>query len=207
MSSAPKGTFAPSRFKWQWRNKSSLTTQLLNDEPPEIELSEYRRLSSADSESPSALLNDEGLKAEPISDLDLFFERLYNYYREKGLLCITINWMVELLTVIFVVAFIWFFLLVVDWRALHNAKCGMEAVESGQKPCDLATEAINPHPLVPLTFPKVIIVGSMVILIVYGLFNFLKFFVQFKNTLKIRRFYYQRYGSISLGYKSLFFDY
>jgi len=192
MSSAPKGAFAPSIFKWQRGNKSSLTTQLLNDEPPEIELSDYRRLSSAGSESPSGLLNDEGLKAEPIADLDLFFERLYIYYREKGLLCIVINWIVQLLTVTFVVAFIWFFLLVVDWHALHNAKCGMEAVESGQKPCDLAKEAINHHPLVPLTFPKVIIVGSTVILTVYGLFNFLKFFVQFKNTLKIRRFYYQR---------------
>lgn len=190
MSSALRGAFAPSKLKGQWRNKSTLTTHLLNDEPPEIELSDYRRLSSAGSESPSALLNDEGLQVEPIADLDLFFERLYNYYREKGLLCIVINWIVELLTVTFVVGFIWFFLLVVDWHALRNAKCGMEAVESGQKPCDLAKEAINHHPLVPLTFPKVITVGSMVILTVYGLFNFLKFIVQFKNTLKIRRFYY-----------------
>ncbi|XP_020247558.1 autophagy-related protein 9 isoform X2 [Asparagus officinalis] len=191
MSSVPKGAFAPSIFKWHWRDKSSLTTQLLNDEPPEIELSEYRRLSSAGSESPSGLLNDEGLKSETIADLDLFFERLYNYYREKGLLCIVIKWIVELLTVIFVTTFIWFFLLVVDWHALRNVKCGMEAVESGQKPCDLAKEAINHHPLVPLTFSKIVIVGSMVILIIYGLFNFLKFFVQFTNTLKVRHFYYQ----------------
>ncbi|KAJ6844662.1 autophagy-related protein 9 isoform X2 [Iris pallida] len=189
MSGFQKGASVPGRFKWQWNNKSSLNTQLLNDELPGIELSDYRRLSTSDSESPSGLLNGEGLKTEPIVDLDLFFGSLYSYYREKGLPCIALNWIVELFTVAFILVFIWFFLLVVNWQALRNVKCGMEAVESGQKPCDLAKEAINHHPLVPFTFPKAIIVGTMVILTVYGLFNFLKFFIQFKNTLRIRKFY------------------
>lgn len=190
MTSAQKGAIDPSRFKWPWRSKSSLTTQLLRDAPPEIELSDYQRLPSSGSESPSGLLNGEGLKAEPIADLDLFFERLYSYYCEKGLRCIIIKWIVEILNVIFMICFIAFFLLFVDWNALLNAKCGMEAVESGEKPCDLAKEVIKQNPLVPFTLTKVTIVGSMIILALYGLFNFLKFFVQFKNMVKIRHFYY-----------------
>ncbi|KAJ6844910.1 autophagy-related protein 9 isoform X2 [Iris pallida] len=189
-SSFQKGSLVPSRFKWQWKSKSSLNTQLLNDELPGIELSDYHRLSNSGSESPSGLLNGEGLTTEPIVDLDLFFGSLYSYYHEKGLPCIALNWIVELFTMAFILVFIWFFLLVVDWQALRNVKCGMEAVESGQKPCDLAKEAINHHPLVPFTFPKVVIVGTMFILTVYGLFNFLKFFIQFKNTLRIRKFYH-----------------
>ncbi|XP_020573036.1 autophagy-related protein 9 isoform X2 [Phalaenopsis equestris] len=190
MFSAQKSFLDPIRLKWQSKNESSVNVHLLSDEPPEIELSDYGIMPCSDIENPSELLNGEGLKEEPIADLDLFFESLYNYYCEKGLLCIVIKWIVELLTVVFVLGFIWFFLLVVDWRALRNTKCGIEAVESGQKPCDLAKEVINQHPLVPFTFTKGIIVGCMIILTIYGLFNFLKFFVQFKNTLKIRHFYY-----------------
>ncbi|XP_073102874.1 autophagy-related protein 9 isoform X2 [Elaeis guineensis] len=189
-NSARKGGKTSSRFKWQWRSESPLTAPMVDDVPPEIELSAYRRLPSSGSESPSGLLNDEGPKAEPIADLDLFFERMYNYYCEKGLTCIITKWIFEILSVIFVECFIWFFLLVVDWNALWNAKCGIDAFESGSKPCDLAKKAIKPHPLVPFTLTKVIIVGSMVIVTIYGLFNFLKFIVQFKNTLKIRHFYY-----------------
>ncbi|KAG0484342.1 hypothetical protein HPP92_008421 [Vanilla planifolia] len=188
MSVAQKG-FLDS-IRWKLRNDSSVKTPLLCDGPSEVELSDYRRLSGSDCECPSELLSVEGPKLELIADLDLFFERLYNYHREKGLVCIMTKWIVELLTVAFVVGFIWFFLLVVDWHALRTAKCGMEAVELGQKPCNLAKEAINHHPFVPFTFVKGVIVGSMVILTIYGLFNFLKFLVQFKNILKIRHFYY-----------------
>ncbi|XP_073009610.1 autophagy-related protein 9 isoform X2 [Typha latifolia] len=190
MTSAQKGASAPKIFKWQWRNESSLNTKLLTDVSPEIELSDYRRLPSSGSESPSGLLNCESLKGEPIADLDIFFERLYDYYCEKGLWCIITKWIVEILTVIFMVCFIGFFLLFVDWNAVRNAKCGMDAVESGEKPCDLAKEVIKSHPLVPFTFVKMIIVGSMFILTLYGLLNFLKFFIQLKNTLGVRRFYY-----------------
>ncbi|KAH7536696.1 hypothetical protein FEM48_Zijuj03G0013800 [Ziziphus jujuba var. spinosa] len=58
---------------------------LLNDVPPEIELSYYRTVPSPGSESPSGLLNGESLNVGPIADLDLFFERLYSYYYEEGL--------------------------------------------------------------------------------------------------------------------------
>ncbi|OAY75874.1 autophagy-related protein 9 [Ananas comosus] len=190
MSSSHKGAlFAPLKFKWPWRTESPLNTQLLIDIPPEIELSDYRKLPSSGSESPSSLLNGEGLKAKPITDLDVFFERLYDYYCEKGLWCIIVKWIVEILCVIFMVCFIGFFLLVLDWNALRHAKCGIDAVEAGEKPCDLA-KFIKKQPLVPFTFPKMVIVGCMVILTLYGFLNFLKFFVQLQNTVQIRRFYH-----------------
>ncbi|KAA8543357.1 hypothetical protein F0562_021148 [Nyssa sinensis] len=142
------------------------------------------------SESPSGLLNGESLNVEPIADLDLFFERLYSYYCEKGLWCIIIKWIVELLSLAFTICFSGFFLLYVDWNGLHNAKCGMDAVESGIKPCDLAKEALHQHPLTPFTLSKAIIVGYLGIFSIYWVFCFLRFFAQLKDTLNIRRFYY-----------------
>ncbi|XP_042403381.1 autophagy-related protein 9-like isoform X1 [Zingiber officinale] len=192
MFNLEKGSIAPARWKWQQATELPLTTKLLSDVSPEIELSDYRKLPSSAPEPPVGLLNGEHLDAELIVDLDLFFERLYSYYRQKGLWCIIVKWMVELLYVIFMVGFIAFFLLYVDWDALRKAKCGVEAVELGEKPCDLPKEVIKQHPLVPFTISKAIIIGSMVILTLYGLFNFLKFFVQLKNIVKIRHFYYNR---------------
>ncbi|XP_074585130.1 autophagy-related protein 9-like isoform X2 [Curcuma longa] len=192
MFSLKKGSIAPARWKWPHKTELPLTTKLLRDVPPEIELSDYRKLPSSGPDSPLGLLNDERLDSELIIDLDLFFERLYSYYCQKGLWCIIIKWIVELLYVIFMVGFIAFFLLYVDWDALGKAKCGMEAVEVGEKPCDLPKEVIKQHPLVPFTIGKAIIIGSMVILTLYGLLNFLKFFVQLKNIVKIRHFYYNR---------------
>ncbi|KAG8096786.1 hypothetical protein GUJ93_ZPchr0013g35994 [Zizania palustris] len=120
-------------------------------------------LPSSGNESPSGLLHGEGFKEEPIADLDIFFERLYEYFCAKGLRF-------------------------VDWNALGHLKCGVEALESGEKPCDLM-QVIKHNPLVPFTFPKMITIGSMVILTIYGLINFLKFFVQLRSTLNIRDFY------------------
>lgn len=135
------------------------------------------------------------LNVEPIADLDLFFERLYSYYCEKGLWCIIIKWIVELLSLAFTICFSGFFLLFVDWNGLRNAKCGMDAVFESEriKPCDLAKEALHQHPLVPLTLSKSIIVGYLGIFSIYWIFCFLRFFAQLKDTLKIRQFYYNRY--------------
>ncbi|KAJ1416581.1 Autophagy-related protein 9 [Sesbania bispinosa] len=180
----------PSMFKWKQQGASSLTTGLLHDVPPEIELSDYGKIPSPGSESPSGLLNGESLNVEPIADLDLFFERLYSYYCGKGLWCIIIKWIVELLSLGFTICFSGFFLLYVDWNGLRNAKCGMDAVESGIKPCDLAKEALNQHPLTPLTLVKAIIVGYLGIFSIYWIFCFLRFFAQLKDTLEIRQFYY-----------------
>uniref|UniRef100_A0A803LFD3 Autophagy-related protein 9 n=1 Tax=Chenopodium quinoa TaxID=63459 RepID=A0A803LFD3_CHEQI len=190
MSNWQGGRNALSIFKWKKPGDPSLSIGLLNDIPPEIELSEYGRVPSPGSESPSGLLNGESLKVEPIADLDLFFERLYSYYCEKGLWCIIVKWIVELLSLAFTICFSGFFLLFVDWNGLRNAKCGIDAVESGTKPCDLAIEALHAHPLTPLTLPKAIILGYLGIFSIYWVFCFLRFFAQLKETLRIRHFYY-----------------
>ncbi|KAG6400886.1 hypothetical protein SASPL_137731 [Salvia splendens] len=190
MFSGQKGFHALNIFKWRQGSTSSLNTGLLDDVPHEIELSDYHRTPSPDSESPSGLLDGETLNAEPIDDLDLFFERIYTYYCEKGLWCIIIKWMFELLSLAFTICFSGFFLLVVDWNGLRSAKCGMDAVESGIKPCDLYEEALHKHPLSPFTISKAIIVGYLGIFSIYCIFCFLRFFAQLKETLKIRWFYY-----------------
>ncbi|XP_045816019.1 autophagy-related protein 9-like [Trifolium pratense] len=177
-------------FKWKRHGESPVTEGLLQNVHQEIELSDYRRIPSPGSESPSGLLNGESLNVEPIADLDLFFERLYIYYCEKGLWCIIVKWIVELLSLGFIICFSAFFLLFVDWNGLRNAKCGMDAVESGMKPCNLAKEALHQHPLTPLTLSKAIIVGYLGIFSIYWIFCFLRFFAQLKYTLEIREFYY-----------------
>lgn len=174
-------------FKWRRQRESSLSAV-----PPEIELSDYNRLPSSGSESPTGLLNGNGFKKEPIIDLDIFFERLYSYYCEKGLLCIIIKWIVELMSLGFVICFSGFFLLYVDWNGLRNAKCGINAVESWSKPCDLPKEALHLHPFIPLTTSKCIIIGSLLLFSIYWVICFLRFFVQLRDTLEIRRFYYER---------------
>ncbi|KAK6937802.1 Autophagy-related protein 9 [Dillenia turbinata] len=184
-----KGRNAFSIFKWKRHGETSLTAGLLNDVPPEIELSDYRRLPSDGSESPSGFLNGDSLSVEPISDLDLFVERLYSYYCEKGLWCIIIKGIVELLSLGFTICFSVFVLLYIDWNGLLNAKCGMDAVESGIKPCDLVKEAFKAHPLIPLTFGKVFILFYLGTFSVYLVFCFLRFFAQLKDTLTIRNFY------------------
>lgn len=190
MSGWQGGRNVLSIFKWKKPGDPSLSIGLLNDNPPEIELSGYGRIPSPGSESPSELLNGESLKVEPIADLDLFFERLYSYYCDKGLWCIIVKWIVELLSLAFTICFSGFFLLYVDWDGLRNAKCGIDAVESGTKPCDLAIEALHAHPLTPLTLPKAIILGYLGIFSIYWIFCFLRFFAQLKEILRIRHFYY-----------------
>ncbi|KAG2327640.1 hypothetical protein Bca4012_036648 [Brassica carinata] len=191
MSGGQKAPNVFNFFKWQrGEPSSSLTTGLLDNVSHEIELSTYGGIPSPGSESPSGLLNGESLTVQPIADLDLFFERLYCYYRDKGLWCIIVKWAVELLSLGFIICFSGFFLLYVDWHGLKNAKCGMDAVESGTKPCDLVKEAIHQHPLSPFTLTTAIIVGYLVLFSVYWLFCFLRFFAQLKDTLDFRHFYY-----------------
>eukprot|EP01018_Ginkgo_biloba_P034498 Gb_31273 [translate_table: standard] len=179
-------------FKWPWTmhsGEASASAGLLSGVPPEIELSDYQRLPAGDAESPSDLLKGERLKVGPIPDLDRFFERLYNYYCEKGLWCIVTQWIVELLSLGFTICFSGFFLLFVDWHGLRTAKCGLDAVESGSKPCDLAKEALYRHPLRPFTFFRGIVVVYLGIFSLYWIFCFLRFFAQLKDTLEIRDFY------------------
>lgn len=193
MVSGHKVVHALRIFKWKWHARSSLTTGLLDEIPHGIELSDYHKAPSHGSESPSGLLDGDTLILEPIGDLDLFFQRIYSYYCEKGLWCIIIKWIFELLSLAFTICFSGFFLLYVDWNGLRNAKCGMVAVESGIKPCDLSKEALHEHPLTPFTLIKSIIVGYLAIFSIYWIFCFLRFFAQLKETLKIRHFYHNRY--------------
>lgn len=190
MFGGAKGANALNVFNWKRGTQSSLETKLLDNVHHEIELSDYQRAPSTGSESPSGFLDGDSFKVDPIADLDLFFERLYNYYCGKGLWCIIVKWVVELLSLAFTICFSGFFLLFVDWNGLRNAKCGMDAVESGIKPCDLAKEALNEHPLTPFTLSKAIIVGHLALFSVYWIFCFVRFFAQLKDTLDVRRFYY-----------------
>jgi len=179
-------------FNWKSQGELSERRGLLEDVLPEIEMSDYRRIPIPGSKSPSCLLNGESLNVQPIADLDFFFERLYSYYCEKGFCCIITKWIVELLSLGFTICFSGFIFLYVDWNGLRNAKCGMDAVESGREPCDLAKEALHQHPLIPLTIARAIVVGYLGVFFVYWIFCFLRFFVQLKYTLKIREFYYNR---------------
>ncbi|MCO5613543.1 hypothetical protein L7F22_067820 [Adiantum nelumboides] len=153
----------------------------------EVELSDYHRLPSGEEElSPQSLLQGESSKPEVIVDLDAFFERLYTYYCGKGLWCIVIRWVIELLSLGFTICFSGFFLLIVDWQVLHT--CGVHAVE----PCDLLTEAVKEHPLDPLTFSKCIVVTYLILFSLYWGFCFLRFLVQLREVLKVRYFYHNR---------------
>lgn len=196
MFGGQKGNIPFNIFKWKWRNKSSSTAWLLNGVPPEIQLSDYHRASSTSSESPSGLLNGESLNVQTITDLDLFFERLYSYYCEKGLWCIIIKWIFGLLALAFLICFSGFLLLFVNWNGLLNAKCGMDALEYGTKPCDLSKEALHEHPLTPFTWIKAIFVGYLGMSFIYWIVCFPRFFAQLKDTLKTRQFYYNRYFSM-----------
>lgn len=189
MSFLLKGTNIKRLFKWPLRRQSALSTHLLAEIPPEVELSDYRRLPSSNCESPTGPLHGEDFKAELIPDLDIFFERLYEYFCAKGLRCIITKWIIEILNVSFMVCAIGFFFLFVDWDALGHLKCGVEALEIGEKPCDLMS-VIKNDPLVPFTYVKMITIGSMVILTAYGIINFVKFFVKLRSTLNVRDFYY-----------------
>ncbi|GKC92734.1 autophagy-related protein 9 [Tanacetum coccineum] len=189
MFGGQKGGIIFNNLKQKFIGESYLSTRLFTDVPPEIELSDYQRAPSTGSESPSRILNDESLKTEPIANLDLFFERLYSYYCGKGLRCIIIKWIIELLTLAFIICFSGFFLLYFNWYGIRDVKCGMDAVESGKKQCDLAKEVLHQHPLTPLTVLKVVILGYLGITSAYWIFCFLRFFSQLKDTLEIRKFF------------------
>ncbi|KAG2547815.1 hypothetical protein PVAP13_9KG127000 [Panicum virgatum] len=191
MSFLMKGTNIIRLLKWPLRREPALSTHLLAEIPPEVELSDYRRLPSSYCDSPTGVLHGEDLKAELIPDLDIFFERLYEYFCAKGLRCIITKWIIEILNVTFMVCAIGFFFLFVDWDALAHLKCGVEALEIGEKPCDLMN-VIKNDPLIPFTYVKMITIGSMVILTTYGIINFVKFFVKLRSTLDVRDFYYNR---------------
>ena len=78
-------------------------------------LYDYQIFPSGYIENTSDLLKGERVKLGPISDLDRFFERLYNYYCEKGLWCIVTQWIVEISCLGFTIGVSSFILLFLDW--------------------------------------------------------------------------------------------
>lgn len=174
--------------KWPWIMLRNQASRGLGGAHVEVELSDYQRLPDGENLSPTDLLQGESAKADVITDLDRFFERLYNYYCGKGLWCIVTQWVVELLSLGFTICFSGFFLLIVNWHVLHT--CGINAIE----PCDLVREAVKKHPLTPFTFFKGIVVTYLALFSLYWVFCFLRFFMQLKEILEIRRFYRLRLG-------------
>ncbi|KAL3686025.1 hypothetical protein R1sor_004047 [Riccia sorocarpa] len=160
----------------------------------EVELPEYRPLAGGDTTGPPDLLNGETSRWEAIADLDRFFERIYQYYCDKGFWCIVTQWIVELLTLGFTISFSGFLLLFVNWRGLLHAKCGVEGIETTGKDCNLYEEALWPHPFKPFTFSTAVVIVYLTIFSFYWLFCFLRFFTQLRETLEIRDFCHNSLG-------------
>lgn len=158
----------------------------------EVELPEYHSLPGGDTTGPPDLFKGESSKWEAIADLDRFFERIYQYYCDKGFWCIVTQWIVELLTLGFTISFSGFLLLFVNWSGLLHAECGVEGIEKTGKDCNLYEEALWPHPLRPFTFSTAVVVVYLTIFSFYWLFCFLRFFTQLRETLEIRDFCHNR---------------
>ncbi len=160
----------------------------------EVELPDYHRLHGGDdNSSPPDFFRGESSKWGAITDLDRFFERVYQYYCDKGFWCIVTQWLVELLTLGFTISFSGFLLLFVNWPGLLNAKCGIDAIDEGNTHnCDLAKEALHKHPLTPFTFLKGIICIYLILFSMYWVFCFVRFFTQLRDTLEVRDFCHNR---------------
>jgi autophagy-related protein 9 len=161
----------------------------------EVELPDYHRLHGGDdNSSPPDFFRGESSKWGAITDLDRFFERVYQYYCDKGFWCIVTQWLVELLTLGFTISFSGFLLLFVNWPGLLNAKCGIDAIDEGNTHnCDLAKEALHKHPLTPFTFLKGIICIYLILFSMYWIFCFVRFFTQLQETLEVGGFCHNRY--------------
>lgn len=156
----------------------------------EVELPEYHRLIGCeDAAGPSDFFLGETLKWGAVTDLDIFFQRVYQYYCDRGFWCIFTQWLCELLSLGFTICFSGFLVLFVNWPGLLNAKCGIDAIdEKSSRNCDLVKEALHEHPLTPLSLLKLFFVAYLVLLSVYWLFCFLRFFIQLRDTLEVRHF-------------------
>ena len=102
------------------------------------------------------------------------------------------QWVVELSTLGFTIAFSAFLLLWVNWPGLLSAKCGIVATEENIPPCDLSLQALYAHPLKPLTLPRLLVLGYLLIFSCYWMFSFLRFFLQLKELLTVRDFVHNR---------------
>ncbi|KAG0627007.1 hypothetical protein M758_2G167400 [Ceratodon purpureus] len=156
----------------------------------EVELPEYHRLHGGDDAAgPPDFFRGETFKWGAVTDLDEFFQRVYQYYCDKGFWCIFTQWLCELVSLGFTIGFSGFLVLFVNWPGLLNAKCGIDAIDEGNfHNCDLVKEALHEHPLTPFTVVKAFFVIYLVLLSIYWLFCFLRFFTQLRDTLEVRHF-------------------
>lgn len=162
----------------------------------EVELPEYHRLHGGeDAAGPPDFFRGETFKWGAVTDLDDFFQRVYQYYCDKGFWCIFTQWLCELVSLGFTIGFSGFLVLFVNWPGLLNAKCGIDAIDEGNlHNCDLVKEALHEHPLTPFTPLKLFFVAYLVLLSVYWLFCFLRFFIQLRDTLEVRHFIHSSLG-------------
>ena len=61
-----------------------------------------------------------------ISNLDVFFGQVYNYYYARGMVCVLTEGVLRIIRTIFVIAFTTYLALFVDWHAVmtcHNEAC------------------------------------------------------------------------------------
>lgn len=161
----------------------------------ELELPDYHRLNGGEEDpaSPPDFFRGETSKWGAITDLDGFFQRVYQYYCDKGFWCICTQWLCELVSLAFTISFSGFLLLYVNWAGLLSAKCGIDAINEGHvQNCDLANEALYKHPLTPFTALKAFYVIYLVLFSIYWLFCFVRFFTQLRDTLEVRSFIHNR---------------
>jgi hypothetical protein len=160
----------------------------------ELELPDYHELNGGeDAAGPPDFFRGETSKWGAVTDLDDFFQRVYQYYCDKGFWCIFTRWLCELLILGFTIGFSGFLVLKVNWPGLLRAKCGIDAIDAGNRHnCNLAKEGLHEHPLTPFTTFKAFFVTYLVLLSLYWLFCFLRFFTQLHDTLEVRIFIHNR---------------
>jgi autophagy-related protein 9 len=161
----------------------------------ELELPDYHELNGGeDAAGPPDFIRGETFKWGAVTDLDEFFQRVYQYYCDKGFWCIFTQWLCELVSLGFTIGFSGFLVLFVNWPGLLNAKCGIDAIDEGNlHNCDLVKEALHEYPLKPFTLVKAFFVTYLILLTIYWLFCFLRFFTQLRDTLEVRHFIHNRF--------------
>lgn len=162
----------------------------------EVELPDYHELHGGeDSAGPPDFFGAETFKSGGVTDLDEFFQRVYQYYCDKGFWCMFTKWLCELVSLGFTIGFSGFLVLFVNWQGLLSAKCGIDAINEGNfHNCDLVKEALYEHPLTPFTLVKFFFVTYLVLFSLYWLFCFLRFFAQLRDILEVRHFIHNSLG-------------
>eukprot|EP00735_Rhodelphis_limneticus_P008705 TRINITY_DN2204_c0_g1::TRINITY_DN2204_c0_g1_i1::g.6795::m.6795 TRINITY_DN2204_c0_g1::TRINITY_DN2204_c0_g1_i1::g.6795 ORF type:complete len:643 (-),score=90.70,sp/Q8RUS5/ATG9_ARATH/39.49/7e-154,APG9/PF04109.11/8.2e-128,DUF4231/PF14015.1/1.3e+04,DUF4231/PF14015.1/0.033 TRINITY_DN2204_c0_g1_i1:613-2541(-) len=135
----------------------------------------------------ASLLQGEGREHwEAISNLDLFFERLYNYYLEKGFICIVIKRILNLMTLAFTILFSAFLLLFVDWKELLH-RCRIE------NECDNIT-AVDWHALDELTNYEALVLVYLILFSLYWIWNVYRLLMDIRDNYEVKQWYDVKLG-------------